>query len=189
MNTLLLDKLADGAHGARDYVAPGEDIEVKVSALYQKVSKPALTDVKLSWEGLDAVEIFPRPVPDLFHGSELSLFGRFKAAGKGKLVVTGKSGSRSLRFEYPVEFPKEATRNLETSAFRAYPPAKRRTSPRQAESAAKVPLPLRQAKLSGRKRASKIGSMTLHRAWWTTRSRKRAAFTSRILGSRTVNSR
>ena len=111
VNTLLLDKLADGGHGARDYVAPGEDIEVKVSALYQKVSKPALTDVKLSWEGLDVVEVFPRPVPDLFHGSELSLYGRFEAAGKGKLVVTGKSGSRSLRFEYPVELPKEAARN------------------------------------------------------------------------------
>lgn len=111
VNTLLLDKLADSAHGARDYVAPGEDIEVKVSALYQKVSKPALTDVKLAWEGLDVVEIFPKPVPDLFHGSELSLYGRFKAAGKGRLVVTGRSGSRSLRFEYPVELPKEAGNN------------------------------------------------------------------------------
>lgn len=111
VNTLLLDKLADGGRGARDYVAPGEDIEAKVSALYQKVSKPALTDVKLSWEGLDVAEVFPKPVPDLFHGSELSLYGRFKTAGKGTLVVTGKSGSRSLRFEYPVELPKEATAN------------------------------------------------------------------------------
>ncbi|HAZ07228.1 MAG TPA: hypothetical protein DCZ01_01620 [Elusimicrobia bacterium] len=111
VNTLLLDKLSDGTRGARDYVAPGEDIEVKVSALYQKVSKPALTDVKLAWEGLDVADVFPKPVPDLFHGSELTLYGRFKSAGKGTLVVTGKSGSRSLRFEYPVELPKEATTN------------------------------------------------------------------------------
>ncbi|MFI5346869.1 MAG: VIT domain-containing protein [Elusimicrobiota bacterium] len=111
VNTLLLDKLADGGRGARDYVAPGEDIEAKVSALYQKVARPALTDVRVEWQGVEAADVYPRPVPDLFHGSELTLYGRYKNGGRGTLVVTGKSGGRDVRFSYPVDLPAEQTRN------------------------------------------------------------------------------
>ena len=111
VNTLLLDKLAEGGGGARDYVAPGEDIEAKVSTLYQKVSRPALTDVRVEWRGVETSDVYPRPVPDLFHGSELTLYGRYKDGGRGTLVVTGKSGGRDVRFEYPVDLPKAETRN------------------------------------------------------------------------------
>lgn len=111
VNTLLLDKLADDGRGARDYVAPGEDIETKVSALYQKVARPALTDVRVEWRGVETLEVYPRPLPDLFHGSELTLYGRYKAGGHGTLVVTGKSAGREKRFEYPLDLPAEEAHN------------------------------------------------------------------------------
>lgn len=111
VNTLLLDKLAEGGRGARDYVAPAEDIEVKVGALYQKIARPVLTDVKVEWNGLEVHDALPRPVPDLFSGSELTLYGRYKAAGKGTLVVTGRAGGKPARFEFPVELPKEDSKH------------------------------------------------------------------------------
>jgi Ca-activated chloride channel family protein len=105
--------LAEAGRGARDYVAPNEDIEAKVSSLYQKVSHPALTDVKLEWNGVEVDQVFPKPVPDLFHGGELALYGRFRAGGggKGTLVVTGKANGKPARFEFPVELPAESSRN------------------------------------------------------------------------------
>jgi len=106
VNTLLLDKLSQ-SHGAREYVGPGEDLENKVSSLYQKLSRPALTDLRISWKGLEAEEVFPR-VRDLFYGSELLLLGRYRGAGKGTLIVTGKAGTREERFEFPVELPERA---------------------------------------------------------------------------------
>ena len=105
VNTLLLDKLAQDNRGTRDYVAPGEDIEAKVSGLYRKVARPALTDVRLEWRGVSAQEGYPRPVTDLFYGSELVLMGRYRDHGKGSLVVTGRVGGREERFEFPVELP------------------------------------------------------------------------------------
>jgi len=111
VNTLLLDKLAEAGRGARDYVAPNEDIEAKVSSLYQKVSRPALTDVKVEWHGVEVDQVFPKPVPDLFHGGELALYGRFRAGGKGTVVVTGKAGGKPARFEFPVELPSENSRH------------------------------------------------------------------------------
>lgn len=111
VNTLLLDKLAEAGRGARDYVAPNEDIEAKVSSLFQKVSRPALTDVKVEWTGVEVDQVFPRPVPDLFHGGELALYGRFRAGGKGTVVVTGKAAGKPARFEFPVELPAENPRH------------------------------------------------------------------------------
>lgn len=111
VNTLLLDKLAEANRGARDYVRPGEDIEHKVSSLYQKVAKPALTDVRLEWDGVEVSQVTPRSGGDLFFGSELLVMGRFAKAGKGRLVVTGKAGGKTARFEYPVELPESAERH------------------------------------------------------------------------------
>jgi Ca-activated chloride channel family protein len=111
VNTLLLDKLADAGRGARDYVAPSEDLEAKLSSLYQKVSRPALTDVKLEWKGVETSQVYPKNVPDLFHGGELALYGRYGAGGKGTLVVTGKAGGKPARFEFPVELPDSAPKN------------------------------------------------------------------------------
>jgi len=108
VNTLFLDKLAETNRGAHDYVAPEEDIENKVSVLYQKVSKPALTDVHLEWQGVDVVSVYPRSVNDLFYGGELTLMGRYKAGAKGSLVVTGRSGGKPARFEFPIELPDSA---------------------------------------------------------------------------------
>jgi Ca-activated chloride channel family protein len=111
VNTLLLDKLAEAGRGARDYVAPNEDIEAKVSSLYQKVSHPALTDVKVEWRGVEVDQVFPKPVPDLFHGGELALYGRFRAGGKGTVIVTGMANGKPARFEFPVELPSEHSGN------------------------------------------------------------------------------
>lgn len=111
VNTLFLDKLAEMNRGARDYVRPGETIENKVSALYQKVAKPALTDVRIAWEGVEARQVYPKKVSDIFYGGELVLLGRYSGEGKGRLVVTGKAAGRPARFVYPVDLPANARRN------------------------------------------------------------------------------
>jgi Ca-activated chloride channel family protein len=111
VNTLFLDKLAEMNRGDRDYVRPGESIETKVGALYQKVSRPALTDVRIRFEGIDAHQVYPKKVNDIFYGTELTLMGRYKPSSKGKLIVTGKAGGKAMRFEYPVALPKTSEEN------------------------------------------------------------------------------
>ncbi len=105
VNTLLLDKLSEENSGSHDYVQPGEDIEGKVSSLYSKVAKPALTDVSLEWKGVDATAVYPRPLRDLFYGSELALVGRFHGSGRGTLVVRGTLAGKPRTFEYPLTWP------------------------------------------------------------------------------------
>jgi Ca-activated chloride channel family protein len=87
VNAPFLDRLAADGRGASDYVKPEEDIEEKVSALFDKVSAPALRDVTVSVSGARAFDVYPKQVPDLFHGEQLAVLGRFEGSG-GTATVT-----------------------------------------------------------------------------------------------------
>ena len=77
VNTALLDKLAAENGGVADYVEPKEDLEVKVSNFFAKVNYPVLTDLQIDMGGAQTDLIYPRGIPDLFRGSQVTLIGRY----------------------------------------------------------------------------------------------------------------
>jgi Ca-activated chloride channel family protein len=87
VNAPFLDRLAREGRGASDYVKPEEDIEVRVGALFEKVSSPVLRDVTVSVEGARAFDVYPRSVPDLFRGEQLVVLGRYDGAKRGGSAV------------------------------------------------------------------------------------------------------
>lgn len=106
INTLLLDGLAGEGRGAVTYIEPKEDIEVKVSSFFSKVNYPVLSDLKLDWGGSETELLYPRALPDLFHGSQLVLVGRYRPKADFKLTLTGKAAGRERRFVYgDLKFP------------------------------------------------------------------------------------
>ena len=113
VNTHLLDKVAEKAGTFTEYIFPGEDIEHKVSTFFQKISEPALAGLKLKAEdGIRLTKTYPRPLPDLFHGGQLTILGRYRAdAGKGTLVLEGNLGEAQKSFPYEANFPKARKAN------------------------------------------------------------------------------
>ncbi|HEX8464734.1 MAG TPA: hypothetical protein VF627_08970, partial [Abditibacterium sp.] len=98
VNARLLDSLAENGRGASDYVLPSEDIEVKVGALYEKIAFPVLSDAKIEFGELNVYDVYPPRLPDLFRGSQATVFGRFRGSGSGKIALSGQQGGQSLRF-------------------------------------------------------------------------------------------
>jgi Ca-activated chloride channel family protein len=112
LNSRLLDKLTEAAHGYRTYVTPEEDIEVKVSDFFTKVSSPVLSDIKISFaDDPNAYNVFPKAIPDLFRGSSVTLFGRYRKPGTTQLIVEGKVNGKPQKFTYDVVFGENNTRN------------------------------------------------------------------------------
>ena len=71
VNTVLLDQLASENRGTTNYVLPGEDLEVTLSAFYRKISLPSCKHG--SRDPLDLMyDAFPRELPDLFRGNATS---------------------------------------------------------------------------------------------------------------------
>lgn len=107
VNTHLLDRLSGQNKGVSEYVKPEEDIEVKVSGFYSKVSNPILSDLSLEFKGIKVEDMYPREIPDLFKGSQLIRFGRYSGSGDTVVELTGYVGDKGRKFIYEVGFSKE----------------------------------------------------------------------------------
>lgn len=104
VNTRLLDRLAQDNHATSDYVRPSEDIEVKVSSFYKKVSHPVLTDLRLSFGQVEVYDLYPKDLPDIFKGSQLLVLGKYKKGGHTAATLTGSAQGSVQRFTYDVSF-------------------------------------------------------------------------------------
>jgi len=111
VNTYLLDRMAEGGRGTVVYVRPGESVEEAVSSLTRKIGFPALADLRIVRAPADLEDYYPNPLPDLFHGEELILFGRYRGHGGGELVLEGTRAGETRRFTYRIELPERAPDN------------------------------------------------------------------------------
>ena len=109
VNTALLDKLGSENGGISDYVQPKEDLEIKVSNFFTKVSSPVLSDIELDFGGADVELMYPRKLTDIFKGMQLTVIGRYKNSGDirgATITLRGKTGHETRSFSYPnLEFP------------------------------------------------------------------------------------
>ncbi len=98
VNTELLDRISADNRGTSVYVEQGDDLEVAVSSYYEKISSPLLSDLKISFKGVEVRDSYPRNLPDLFKGSQLVLLGKFKGKGPVSVILTGKVGKKEKKF-------------------------------------------------------------------------------------------
>ncbi len=107
VNTRLLDELAMTTKAASEYVTPKEDIEVKVSALYGKISSPVLSNVTLTTGNVKGVRIedmYPKQLPDIFKGTQLVILGRYTGHGPAAIRLKGRTDEGQKEFIYESTF-------------------------------------------------------------------------------------
>lgn len=109
VNTTLLDRLGAENSGISDYVQPKEDLEIKVSTFFSRVSSPVLSDLDLDMGPVLADFTYPRKLTDLFRGMQLSIVGRYRNTNDLRnitLRLKGKSGRDIRTFDYKdLDFP------------------------------------------------------------------------------------
>jgi Ca-activated chloride channel family protein len=106
VNATLLDQLAEQTRAVSTYVRPEEDIAVKVGGLYAKISHPVLTNLKLAaTNDVGFTEVYPAHLPDLFHGQQLLLLGRYTGKGPSAVKLSGLVGKEAKELVYELTFP------------------------------------------------------------------------------------
>ncbi|MCP5521417.1 MAG: VWA domain-containing protein [Verrucomicrobiales bacterium] len=112
VNTHLLDRITETTRAKSQYVLPEEDIELKVSSFFAKVSDPVLTDPRLTLDGpVRLSRMHPSPLPDLFKGDQLTVVGRFEGTGRGTLALSGGVAGTPRSFTREVGFRERARDN------------------------------------------------------------------------------
>ena len=108
LNARLLDRIADDGRGTSEFLKDGGEFEVKISAFFDKVASPVLSDVSLDLTAFGAYDIYPRRLPDLFKGSQLVVMGRYRNPKEATVVLTGQVNGKKTAFEYRADAAGEA---------------------------------------------------------------------------------
>ncbi|MBI5501655.1 MAG: VWA domain-containing protein [Deltaproteobacteria bacterium] len=106
VNANFLDSISQENRGASEYAQGGEELEQKLSGFYGKIAFPVMADLVVKVDGdAEIYDVFPRELPDLFHGGQLLLLGRYRDDGDAEVVLGGKVGAQTKTFSYEVGFP------------------------------------------------------------------------------------
>ena len=108
VNTYLLDRLAVDGRGSASYVSPGADVADAMGTVLTRISRPALTDLRIVEAPVRFLEQAPARLPDLFFGEELVVLARYRGQGTGPVVVEGTRNGQRERFTIAASFePRE----------------------------------------------------------------------------------
>jgi Ca-activated chloride channel family protein len=109
LNAVFLDQLAEQTRAVSTFVRPAEDIETKVSSLYNKISHPVLANLKITvGDKVQLSEVYPPQLPDLFHGGQVVVMGRYTGNGPVSITLTGMVGMEKKEFVYEMTFPSKS---------------------------------------------------------------------------------
>lgn len=115
VNTTLLDRLGSENSGISDYVQPREDLEIKVSNFFSRVSSPVLSDLELDFGPVIADFTYPRKLTDIFRGMQMTVVGRYRNTNDLKhitLKLTGRTDREVRTFNYTnLDFPVRSDEN------------------------------------------------------------------------------
>src|SRR5206468_10144185 len=105
LNAKLLDLVANETRGATQYIRSEENLEVPLSNFFDKIGSPVLTELKIEFPAGGISDLYPRPLPDLFQGEQLEIFGRYQGDGQKTIVLRGKYLGEERVFEHSIPFP------------------------------------------------------------------------------------
>lgn len=97
-NVYLMRRAASSGRGLSEFVADPSTLESRVTAFLERLERPVVTDVDVTWQNPGAVECFPERPPDLYSGQPLILSARLPAGTPmGRVVLTGRTRAGDVR--------------------------------------------------------------------------------------------
>jgi Ca-activated chloride channel homolog len=94
-NLFLATKMARFGRGAFTHIADNHEIESQMTHLFSCIESPVLTDVSVSFDGVDVDDVYPEHVPDLFLGQPVLIYGRIVKGQAGTVRLTGQAGGET----------------------------------------------------------------------------------------------
>ena len=101
-NLFLAAKMAQFGRGTFTQISHVDEIQAQMSRLFESIESPVLTDVKLTFEGVDVADVYPERLPDLFQQQPLVVYGRITKGHVGKMHLTARAGNEP--YETTIDF-------------------------------------------------------------------------------------
>jgi Ca-activated chloride channel family protein len=101
VNRALLARMAELGHGTAEFLQLDEDIEEAIVRFQDRVAYPVLQDLRLTWEGATAWDVYPARLPDLYIGQPLEIVARVQATGSqpARLAIAGRRDGEAVTLQ------------------------------------------------------------------------------------------
>ena len=103
VNRYLIDGMARTGRGAVAYLGPTDSAARIMEDFFERVSHPAMTNVKIDWGGWNVTEVFPGHTPDLFVGRPIILTGRFAGTENTTIRINGTAAGQPVQLTIPAD--------------------------------------------------------------------------------------
>jgi len=102
-NFFLATKMAQFGRGSFTHIANISEIREQMGRLLETIESPVLTDVRLSFEGVELAEVYPQRLPDLFLRQPLLIYGRISKGQKGIVHLIARAGDQPFETSIPFD--------------------------------------------------------------------------------------
>ncbi len=106
-NGYFMREAATLGRGTFTYIGAVDEVREKMEALFAKLERPALTDLRLTFTDGMTAEVFPQPLPDLYYGEPLVIAALVDRL-EGEVVISGRMGRTPWRTAVPLTSPRPA---------------------------------------------------------------------------------
>jgi Ca-activated chloride channel homolog len=105
-NFFLATKMAQFGRGTFTHIADNSEITEQMGRLLETIESPVLTDVKLTFEGVEVADLYPQRTPDLFLRQPLVVYGRITQGTKGIMHLTARAGDQPYEANFAFDTSK-----------------------------------------------------------------------------------
>lgn len=120
VNRPLLEQLAEDSGGLAAFVSRGDNFERQAIAFRRKLLRPAASGLRFRIEGVETYDLEPAVLPDLYFGSPVRVYGRYKRGGPVKVQVQADVRGVEFRRTADLELPASAEENPELERMWAW---------------------------------------------------------------------
>jgi len=96
VNRHLIEGLAHVGRGESFVITDKKFADDTAEKFRKYIEYPVLTGIDIQFQGIDAYDIIPKSIPDLFAEKPLYVFGKYKGKAEGKLIVNGFTGTEDF---------------------------------------------------------------------------------------------
>jgi Ca-activated chloride channel family protein len=102
VNRFLIEGVARAGLGEPFIVTQPAEAGEAAARLRRYIDSPVLTGIDVTISGLDAYDVEPRTIPDLFASRPIVVFGKWRGTASGSIEITGRTGRGHFQTTLPV---------------------------------------------------------------------------------------
>lgn len=120
VNRPLLQQIAKDSGGLAAFISQGDRFDRQAAAFRRKLMRPAASNLQVDFGGLQVYDVEPRVLPDLYHGSPVRIYGRYKDGGTAKVTLKADVRGVPLQKSAEMQFPQVDADNPEIERMWAW---------------------------------------------------------------------